>query len=73
MAAETRQRVTSAGGKARGLSTTPAERTALGRAGANAVHSLVGLAKRLAKRWPAASEAERAEAAAILEDVLSGT
>lgn len=66
MPAETRRRVTSAGGKARAATRTPAEQAAAGRRSAAALHSVPGLAKRLAARWPTATEEERAVARAIL-------
>lgn len=69
MSADKRRRVTSAGGKARGASMTAEERSKLGKAGATAIHSVPGLAKRLAAKWPTASDEERAVARAILAEL----
>ena len=68
MPADTRTRVAAAGGRARGSSMTDAERTMLGRAGAAAIHSPAGLARRLVGKWKTASETQRAEVLAILEE-----
>jgi hypothetical protein len=66
MSPEDRQAVTSAGGRARVEALTPDERAELGRAGAAAVNSAAGLARRIVKAWPELTRAERAEVRAIL-------
>jgi hypothetical protein len=67
---ETRARVTSAGGLARAATMTEAEHQALGRAGAAAIHSGLGIARRLVKKWADLDEAERAAVLAVLIDGL---
>lgn len=70
MSAETRRTVTSAGGRGRAAALTPTERTASARTAANAAHAPANLARRIAKRWPELTQAERAEVRAILRPLL---
>jgi hypothetical protein len=65
MPAETRAVVTSAGG--RGRAALPAEQLSqINRAGAAAINSAAGLARRIVKRWPELTEDERAEVLDVL-------
>lgn len=66
----TRQAVTSAGGRARAAAMSADERAAVAAAGARAVNSPAGLARRIVKAWPSLSASERAEVRAILKDVM---
>lgn len=69
---ETRQAVTAAGGRGRAAALSPDERAAIAAAGARAVNSPAGLARRIVKAWPGLSADERAEVRAILAEVLRG-
>jgi hypothetical protein len=63
---ETRQRVTSAGGRGRALALTPEERAESARTAANSAHRPANLARRIVKAWPSLSRAERAEVREVL-------
>lgn len=67
---EKRRAVAAAGGHARKAKADPATLTAGGRAGAAAVNSPAGLARRIAKRWEDTPREERAEVRAILRPLL---
>jgi hypothetical protein len=66
----TRARVTAAGGRKRAASLTETERAAVARAGAAAVNSPAGLARRIVSAWPELSPLERTEVRRILAAVL---
>lgn len=70
MSPEKRRAVTSAGGRARTAALTPEQAAELGRNGAAAVNSAVGLARRIVKAWPTLTRAERAEVRAILGPLM---
>lgn len=55
------------GGQARAAALSAEERAAIAAAGARAVNSPAGLARRIVKAWPGLSAVERAEVLAILE------
>jgi hypothetical protein len=68
MSAEDRARVTALGGRARGPLAADTQ-AAISRAGAAAVNSPAGLARRIVKAWPGLSEQERAEVRGILAEL----
>lgn len=59
-----------AGGRARVQNGDPADVTRVARAGAAAISSPAGLARRIVKKWPDMTRAERAEVWAILEPLM---
>jgi hypothetical protein len=70
---ETRQAVTAAGGRGRAAALTPDERAAIAAAGARAVNSPAGLARRIVKAWPGLSAEEQDEVRTILTPVIERT
>ena len=63
---ETRERVTSAGGKARAAKLTPEQRSESARRAVASVNSPAGRARSIVRAWPSLSRAERAEVREIL-------
>lgn len=65
-----RTRSAAVAGRARVAQADPAEITAARRAGAAAVNSPAALARRIVRKWPELSRAERAEVRAILASLI---
>lgn len=61
-----RAQIAATAGRARVANGDPADVARVARAGAAAVNSPAGLARRIVKAWPAMSRAERAEVDGIL-------
>lgn len=66
--AEDMRRLAPAGGRARAAAMSAEERAKMTRAGAAAINSPAGLARRIIKAWPSLSDEQRAE----VDEILAG-
>jgi len=70
---EKRREVAASGARARNATADPVEAFAARGAGGKAANSPASLARRIVKKWPEMTRAERAEVRAILAEIVPRT